>query len=66
MKHTKGIPMLEPNNFLNQRSLEEYDDKHLEEYTLYLEQQLANMAVYYSQVRYEWQRREMEGRYETK
>ena len=57
MKHTKGIPMLEPNNFLNQRALEDWDDKHLEEYTLYLEQQLANIAVYYSQVRYEWQRR---------
>lgn len=56
--------MLEANNFLNQRALEDYDDKHLEMYTLYLEQQLANIAVYYSQVRYEWQRREAEGRHE--
>ena len=53
--------MLEPNNFLNQRALEDWDDKHLEKYTLYLEQQLANMAVYYSQVRYEWQRRYPDG-----
>lgn len=57
MKRMKGTPMLEANNFLNQRSLEEYDDKHLEMYTRYLEQQMANLAVYYSQVRYEWDRR---------
>lgn len=56
--------MLEANNYLNQRALEEWSDDHLEDYTLYLEQQLANMAVYYSQVRYEWQRREREGYYE--
>lgn len=49
--------MLKPNNYLNQQALESYDDGHLEEYTLYLEQVLANYALYYSQVRYEWQRR---------
>ncbi len=64
MKRMKGTPMLEANNFLNQRALEDWDDKHLEMYTLYLEQQLANMAIYYSQVRHEWQRREAEGRYD--
>ena len=53
--------MLEANNYLNQRALEEWSDDHLEDYTLYLEQQLANMAVYYSQVRYEWQRRYPDG-----
>ena len=50
--------MLEANNHLNQYALEEWSDKQLESYTLYLEQQLANLAVYYSQIRYEWQRRE--------
>lgn len=49
--------MLKPNNHLNQESLKECDEKHLEKYTLYLEQQLANLAVYYSQVRLEWDRR---------
>lgn len=58
--------MLEANNYLNQQALESYSHEHLEDYTLYLEQQLANIVIYYSQVRYEWQRREMEGRYETR
>ena len=49
--------MLTPNNHLNQESLKEWDEKHLEEYTLYLEQQLANLALYYAQVRTEWDRR---------
>lgn len=49
--------MLPPNNYLNQKSLEYYSDKELESYTLYLEQCLANMAIYYSQVRWEWDRR---------
>jgi len=49
--------MLEANNHLNQYALEEWSDKQLEEYTLYLERLLANAAVYYSQVRYEWDRR---------
>lgn len=49
--------MLEANNHLNQKSLEEFTDEHLEAYTRSLEQQMANLAVYYSQVRYEWQRR---------
>lgn len=50
--------MIEANNYLNQRALEDFSDEHLESYTLYLEQQMANLAVYYSQIRYEWQRRE--------
>ena len=49
--------MLEANNHLNQQALESWDDDHLEAYTRWLELQMANMAVYYSQVRYEWQRR---------
>lgn len=49
--------MLPANNHLNQESLKEWDEKHLEEYTLYLEQQLANLAIYYAQVRIEWDRR---------
>ena len=49
--------MLTPNNHLNQERLKEWDEKHLEEYTLYLEQQLANLALYYAQVRQEWDRR---------
>jgi len=49
--------MIEANNYLNQRALEDFSDEHLESYTLYLEQQMANLAVYYSQVRYEWDRR---------
>ena len=52
--------MLQPNNYLNQEALKQWDDKHLEQYTLYLEQQLANLAVYYAQVRLEWGRREDE------
>jgi hypothetical protein len=58
--------MLEANNHLNQRALEDFSDEHLEDYTRWLELQMANMAVYYSQVRYEWQRREMDGKYENK
>ena len=54
--------MLQPNNYLNQEALKQWDEKHLEEYTLYLEQQLANLAVYYAQVRLEWGRREDETR----
>ena len=49
--------MLEANNHLNQQALEGFSDEHLEIYTRYLEQQMANLAVYYSQVRYEWDRR---------
>lgn len=49
--------MLEANNYLDQYALKEWSDKQLEEYTLYLERLLANTAVYYSQVRYEWDRR---------
>lgn len=49
--------MLKPNNYLNQKALEDFDNKKLEAYTIYLEQQLANLAVYYSQVLYEWDRR---------
>lgn len=49
--------MLQPNNYLNQQSLESFSHEHLEDYTLYLEQQLANLAIYYSQVRHEWDRR---------
>lgn len=49
--------MLEANNHLNQEMLKEWSDESLEKYTLGLERDLANLAVYYSQVRYEWQRR---------
>lgn len=49
--------MLEANNHLNQQQLESFSDDALESYTLYVEQQMANLAIYYSQIRYEWQRR---------
>ncbi len=49
--------MLQPNNYLSKSALEGFTDEHLEDYTLYLEQQLANLQLYYSQVRREWDRR---------
>lgn len=49
--------MLPANNRLNQESLKEWDEEHLEKYTRYLEVQMANLAIYYAQVRQEWSRR---------
>jgi hypothetical protein len=49
--------MLPANNHLNQESLKEWSNEHLEDYTRYLEVQMANLAIYYAQVRAEWDRR---------
>lgn len=56
--------MLEANNHLNRYSLRDWSHEHLEEYTLWLEQEIANRLQYYEDVRSEWERREREGYYE--
>lgn len=49
--------MLEANNHLNRNMLASFSDAHLEDYTLWLEQQIANNLQYYEDVRAEWERR---------
>jgi len=56
--------MLEANNHLNRYSLRDWSHEHLAEYTLWLEQEIANRIQYLDDVRAEWDRREREGYYE--
>ena len=56
--------MMESDNQLNPEGLKGFSHEHLERYTIYLERQLANLAIYYAQVRAEWDRRERMGYYE--
>ncbi len=56
--------MIEANNHLNRQALQDFSHEHLEDYTLWLEQQDANIHQYILDVRAEWDRRERAGYYE--